>query len=113
MGRPRKYYDFEIPKTVVEIVKGICSDYERREAAIKHSNITGDVLSRYIELNSAIDAALSDVPEDARKDMLKDVGEGVGYDYSMCSVVISRKTYYLQKRKFVHDVAKKIFLLPK
>ena len=61
MGRPRIYYDYELPHGVVETVRGVVMDYDRREQAIKRSSITGSVLERYIELNDAVDAALGEV----------------------------------------------------
>lgn len=113
MGRPRKYYEWELPKSVVEVIRGVCADYERRENAIKYSSITGAVLDRYIELNGAVENAASEFAADLRKNIIDDVADNTGYDFSQCSAVMSRKTYYQKKRKFIHDVAEKLFLIPK
>ena len=113
MGRPKKYYEWELPKSVVEVVRGVCADYERRENAIKFSSITGPVLNRYIELNGAVDEALCDIMPNMQREILRDVAENIGYDFSQCSNFVSRKTYFLKKRKFIHDVAEKLFLIPK
>lgn len=113
MGRPKMYYEWEIPPSVVVTVQGICRDYERRENAIKYSTITGRVLDRYIELNAAVDDALSEIAVEARESILSDVADNVGYDFSACSCYFSRKIYYLKKRKLIHDIAVKLFLIPK
>lgn len=113
MGRPKKYYDWEVPSSVVDVVRGICADYERRESAIKYSSITGAVLERYVELNAAVDFALNDIAFDFRRNMLQDVAEGIGYDFSQCSSSMARKTYYQKKRKLIHDIAEKLYLIPK
>lgn len=113
MGRPKKYYEWDLPRSVVEVIRGVCADYERRENAIKYSSITGRVLDRYIELNGAVDEAVSEIPADMRKNIIEDVADNIGYDFSQCSAVMARKTYYLKKRKFIHDVAEKLFLIPK
>ena len=112
MGRPRTRYKYEIPCAVVEIVRGLCADYERRENAIKFSSIVGDVLERYVELNRAIDRALEQIEVGQRGHLIEDVAEGRGYNASMCSVRFAKNTYYERKRKFIHDVAKELFLIP-
>ena len=113
MGRPRIYYEFEVPRSVVEIVKSLCADYERRELAIKHSNISGDVLMRYVELNAAIDKAFSSFSPEVKGWMLSDVASGRGYDYSQCTSLLGRKAYYLKNRKIIFDIALDLYLLPK
>ena len=112
MGRPRFRYRYEIPKTVVEIVCSICADYERRELAIKHSNITGEILSRYVELNEAIESSLVACDARVKEYIIMDVAEGRGYDFSPCSTLVAKNTYYESKRRFIYEVAKKINLLP-
>lgn len=113
MARPKLYYKWELPKTVVETVRSICADYDRRELAIKYSTISGEVLERYIELNSAIESALSEIAPEIREYMLCDVATGRGYDFSPCTSFVSRRIYYLKKRKLVHDIAEKLYLIPK
>lgn len=113
MARPRIYYDYELPSEVVQIVRGIVADYERRENAIKFSNVSGDVLSRYVEFNRAVDTALSVVDKNIRDDIMKDVALNRGYDFSLCSVHVSKCTYYLKKRQFIFSVANELNLIPK
>lgn len=113
MGRPRIYYDYELPHGVVETVRGVVMDYDRREQAIKRSTITGSVLERYIELNDAVDAALGEVDVGIRGDMMLDVALNTGYAFSQCARCIGRKAYYQKKKKFIYDIAVRIFLVPK
>lgn len=112
MARRKIYYKWELPCAVVEIVRGICADYDRRENAIKYSNVTGGVLERYVELNSAVDAALEDLEVGLRKDMIEDVALNRGYDFSRCSTYVSKCTYYNKKRKLIYDIAERLFLVP-
>jgi hypothetical protein len=112
LGRPRTRYRYEIPKTVVDIVIGICADYERRELAIKHSNITGQTLDRYIELNEAVEYALGMCDSRVREYLLEDVAEERGYDFSQCSCLVAKNTYYEAKRRLIYEIAKKMCLLP-
>lgn len=39
MPKPKLYFQFELPSSVVEIVKTVCADYTRRERAIKDGNV--------------------------------------------------------------------------
>lgn len=112
MGRPKTRYEYEIPKTVVEVVHGICADYDRRELAIKHSNIVGETLARYIELNVAIENALDMCDSRVREYLVEDIAEERGYAFSQCSLVVAKNTYYENKRKFIYHVARKLYLIP-
>ncbi len=112
MARPRTRYEWEVPREVVSIVRGICADYERRELAIRHSTIAGDVLARYIELNRAIDVSLNEIEAGCRYYILDDVAAGRGYDFSPCSAFYSKNTFYERKRKLVFDIARELSLIP-
>lgn len=112
MARPRTRYDYEIPTTVVQIVRGICADYERRENAIKHSNITDSTLERYLELNVAIECSLNLCDARVREHLVGDIAEERGYAFSQCSLDIAKNTYYENKRKFIYNVARKLSLIP-
>ena len=112
MARPKTRFEYEIPKTVVEIVYGICADYDRRELAIKHSNIVGDTLTRYIELNQAIDSSLDLCDGRMREYLVDDIAEEHGYAFSQCSLLVAKNTYYENKRKFIYHVARKLNLIP-
>lgn len=111
MAREKMYFSWEIPTSVVCIVTAICADYERREKAIKYSNITGAVRARYIELNSIIDAALAEVEAGIRVDLLCDIANGRGYARSPTQCAVSKNAYYRRRRKLIHDIAKELSLL--
>lgn len=111
MPKPKMYFQFELPSSVVEIVKTICADYDRRERAIKHGNVTGVVLERLVELNAIIDAALEDIEIGVREDMLRDIQNRRGYDFSPASYCISKNTYYKRKKKLIYDIAKNLALV--
>ncbi len=111
MARQKMYFKYDIPTTVVDIVKTVCSDYNRRERAIKFGTVTGEVLECYVKLNSIIDKSLEEVEVGIRKDMLSDIQKRRGYDFSAASLVISKNTYYRRKRKLIYDIAKELALL--
>jgi hypothetical protein len=105
------YFQFELPSSVVEIVKAVCVDYARRERAIKHGNVTGAVLARFVELNAIIDTALEDIEVGIRMDLLRDIQSRRGYDFSPASYCISKNTYYKRKKKLIYDIAKSLALV--
>lgn len=111
MPKPKLYFQFELPSSVVEIVKTICADYARRERAIKYGNVTGAVLARYVELNAIIDAALEEIEIGVREDMQRDIQNRRGYDFSPVSYCISKNTYYKRKKKLIYDIAKNLALV--
>lgn len=106
-----KYFQYELPTSVVDLVKTICVDYSRRERAIKHGNVTGAVLARYVELNAVVDTALEGVEAGIRMDMLRDIQSRRGYDFSPASYCISKNTYYKRKKKLIYDIAKSLALI--
>lgn len=111
MPKPKLYFQFDIPTSVVEIVKTLCADYNRREQAIKYGNVTGSVLARYVELNAIINTALEEVEVGIRQDILRDIQSRRGYDFSPCSYCISKNTYYKRKKKLIYDIAKSLSLV--
>lgn len=111
MPRRKEYFKWEIPKTVVELVRGICGDYKRRENAIKYGNVTGAVLLRYIELNNAIESALQEIEIGVRQTLFEDFLRKKGFDFSTANGEIYKNGYYMRKRRFVYTVAKELNLL--
>ena len=105
MPRPRVYFKWGIPKTVVTIVVALCADYDRRKKAIATEGTPQFVRERFCELNGAIDSALSEVEQGIRPLILSDLQQGKGYDASMASPFIGKNGYYNRKRKVIHDIA--------
>ncbi|MCD8308457.1 MAG: hypothetical protein LUD19_01285 [Clostridia bacterium] len=112
MPKSKRYYDYEIPSTVVDIVKTVCADYTRREQAIKYNGVSGETLANYINLNGIIDDALSDIETGIREELLRDIGRRRGYEQSNFCYCISKNAYYRRKRKLIYDIAKGLNLLP-
>lgn len=111
MAREKIYFSRDIPASVVNIVKTVCADYDRRERMIKHSSITGTVLEKYVEWNAIIDKALEDVEVGIRRSLLEDVQHGRGYDFSATSPFLAKNTYYKRKRKLIYDIAQGLLLI--
>ena len=111
MSRKTTYFQHKVPPGVVNVVKSIIIDYQRREGAIKHSAISGAVLARYIELNAAIDKALSEIETGIRTYMLDDIVKGIGYERSLVQPLLSKNAYYRRRRKLIYDIAVELALL--
>ena len=111
MPRQKTYYKYNIPSSVVCVVTAIISDYDRREREIIHASAAGSVLARYVELNSAVDRALSEVEAGIRADVLADIAEGRGYERSRAQFLVSKNAYYRRRRKLIHDIAVDLCLL--
>jgi hypothetical protein len=105
MPRPRVYFKWGIPKTVVVVVIAICADYDRRTKAMQFKTVPSEVAVRYAELNGAIDHALAEVEPGMRSLLLADLQQGKGYDKSMASPIVGKNGYYNRKRKVIHDIA--------
>jgi hypothetical protein len=102
---------YELPTGVVNMVKSICFDYERRARAIRYGSVCGEVLERYVMLNKAIEKGLESLDVDIRRDMLEDICLCRGYDFSMVSVRLAKNTYYLRKKRVIWEIAKALFLI--
>ena len=111
MGRRRVFYRYEIPKSVVLIVKSVCADYDRRRLLSEMGDIDEGVKARYDYLNRAIDDALEDIDPGIRRVLLEDIRINRGYDYSPASPFITKNCYYMRKKKVIHDIAKGLSLI--
>ncbi len=112
MARRTRYCRrYELPASVVDVVKCLCADYERRARAIKYESVEGAVLERYAELNAAIDKALEALEAGIRREMLEDIHRGRGYDFSPVSVYLSKNTYYQRKKRMIFEIAKDLSLI--
>lgn len=111
MAKQKMYFKYDIPTSVVEMVKAICLDYNRRERAIKYGTITGEVLDKYIMLNASVDKALEEIEVGIRKEILDDIGNKRGFQFSAISQMLSKNAYYRRRRKIIYDIAKELSLL--
>lgn len=112
MARPRLYRKWNVPENVVDIVKAVCADYDRRKRAIRASLLTAEVSEEYIRLNNAIDSSLDENIEEAlREYILTDIQLNRGYESSPASPYYAKNTYYQRKRKVIHDIAKSLYLI--
>lgn len=105
MPRQKMYYKWDIPTSVVNIVKSHCADYERRSRIIFNPNAPDGLKESCHSLNDIIDKALHDVDAGIQKIILSDVAMGRGYDSSMAAPFIAKNSYYARKRKLIHDIA--------
>lgn len=100
-----------LPPSVVRIVGAMCTDYDRRNVAIKFDKGSEDTLAYYRRINGIIDVALEEVEVGIRRDMLNDIILNRGYDYSPASPFLAKNTYYSRKRKIVYTIAKAMYLI--
>lgn len=108
MSRHRRFERWEIPGTVVAIVKTMCADYDRRAIVIQSAQ---EANADYVRINGAIDRGLSCSEEPVRRFLLEDIGSGRGYWYSPASALLSKNAYYARKKQIIHDIAVELRLL--
>ncbi len=117
MARNRLYFEYEIPSSVVAVVRAVCADYVRRDRALKWDMLPVGVRLEYERLNGAINSSLEGIEftkeeaEELRRELIKDIGIGRGYHFSPLSPYFAKNTYYRRKRKVIHDVAVSLRLL--
>ena len=111
MGRPKLYHAWNIPKSVVDIVKTLCADYPRRKKSIERGECSGRILDEYERINNAIDLSISDIEDGMRDRVLSDLVSGVGYDFSQSSVCVGKNQYYKIKRKRIYTIAVGLILV--
>ena len=102
--------EYELPSSLVCVIKSVCSDYYRRATAIKNGTASGVVLDEYLRLNIAVETALEDIEKGIRGELLHDVALGLGYNKSVISVFMAKNTYYQRRRKLIYDIAKALNL---
>ncbi len=107
----RKKMKYNLPLSLVQMIKSICADYDRRADIINRSLASEDVVEKCAALNSAIDSAFLDVESGLKSYLLEDIKLNRGYEASMASPFIAKNTYYKRKKKIIYDVAKCLFLL--
>lgn len=110
-GRPKQFYNYELPSSVVKIVRAQCADFKRKEDALKSGAVKGEILLSYSVTNAAIKKALDTIEEPCREFFLSDIAENRGYDKSKSQWLLSHNAYYARKRKAIYDVAKFLLLI--
>ena len=105
MPRKKEYFKHEIPTSVVGVVYAVCTDYYRREREMKFGVVSGEVLSKYTELNTVVERALLSVESEFREDLLLDIAERRGYERSRAAVLISKNAYYRRRRQVIYEIA--------
>ena len=108
MSRHKTFGRWEIPGTVVQIVKSMCADYDRRAVIIRSA---AQAHEDYKNINGAIDRGLTCAEEPVRRFLLEDIGSGRGYWYSPASALLSQNAYYARKKQIIHDIAFQLGLL--
>ena len=111
MGNVKIYGDYVMPQTVINLVKAICADYERRKKALNFGKVEGLILQRYTELNAAVDKILQNVDLGLRSDLMRDLASGSGYNFSQANPYMAKNTYYRYKKKFLYELAIELRLL--
>ena len=103
---------WELPASVVAVVKALCVDYDRRTQIIKQVS-SGLVVAKCVEINSVIDHALEKVDVGIRKTLLEDIKNGRGYRLSPISTYLAKNTYYKYKQRVICTIAEELRLVPK
>jgi hypothetical protein len=111
MPKPKIFGDYDLPYGVACIVKAVCADYERRKKAITLGKVNGFVLQQYSIFNTAIDKTLQSVDPGLRVDLMRDLANGSGYNFSQASPYMAKNTYYRYKKKFIYELAIELHLL--
>lgn len=109
--RPRIYQKWEIPKSVVLLVRALCADYTRRQIAIEKKTVDEKVLDEFVRINGAIDRALEDVETEVRRVILLDVVFGRGYNRSCAAMCMCEESFVKRKHKLIHDIAVELNLI--
>ena len=118
MPKTKIYQAYELPRTVVDLVRAVCADYPRRVQYIKKLEKKEcedicelDTLHMCQKLNKIVDEALEPIEETLRGILLEDICEKRGYEHSPAANIISKNAYYMRKRKFLFDIAFRLSLI--
>lgn len=107
----RRKAKYNLPLTIVQIVKSICADYDRRESIIATSQADEGVIEECIKLNRVVDEAFCDIEIGLKTHLMEDIKQNRGYEASMASLYIAKNTYYKRKKKIIHGVARGLYLI--
>ena len=110
-GRPKLFVKHTIPHCVVQVVRAHCADYQRKENALKDSNLSPEIRRNYETVNASILESLEEIEEMCRSDFLADIADNRGYEKSRINWLFSKTAYYNRKDKAIYDIAKKLNLV--
>lgn len=96
---------WKLPIGVVETVKGICKDYERKREALSVTSLKAEVRSAYEAHNTAVNNALLTLEPSLRYLILEDVAEKRGYNKSAARSYIAHNGYAERKCRFIYHIA--------
>ena len=96
---------YELPPSVVSMVKALCSDRERRKKLLLCPGLSHGVAAVLNAHDTAIESALEKIEPALRDIILDDICRGRGYDFSPATKLCAKNTYYARKRKFFFDAA--------
>lgn len=111
VGRPKIFYEKDVPASVVKLVSAYCADLPRREKVISAKKADERLINVYRQINDRIFSALSDIEESLRGIFVSDIAENRGYGQSPAANFLSKNAYYARKKKVIYDISKYLNLL--
>lgn len=102
---------YDLPAGIVDEVKGICRDYERKRRALINGNLNEDVRNVYECYNRAVNDALLSIEDGLRLIILEDIIDSRGYEKSSASLMIAHNGYAQRKRKLIYNIAANLHLV--
>ena len=102
---------YELPSGVVDEVRGICKDYDRKRRALIIGDLSEEVRRVYERYNAAVNDALLVIEEGLRLIMLDDISNNRGYNRSSASLMIAHNGYAQRKRKLIYTIARNLHLV--
>ena len=111
VGRPKIFYEKDVPASVVKLVSAYCADLPRREKVISAKKADERLINVYRQINDRIFSALSDIEESLRGIFVSDIAGNRGYAQSEASEFMSYKAYYNRKKQIIYHIATELNLL--
>jgi hypothetical protein len=96
---------YDLPAGVVDEVKGICKDYDRKRKALINGVEDEEVRRLYERYNDAVNDALLEIEEGIRHSIFDDIINSRGYERSAASIMIAHNGYAIRKRKLIYNIA--------
>lgn len=99
---------YDLPSGIVDEVRGICRDYERKRRALINGVDNEDVRCVYEKYNRAVNDAMLSIEEGLRLIILEDIINSRGYERSSASLMIAHNGYAQRKRKLIYKIAENL-----